>query len=64
MNVKFALIIGWLVSIGCFSSGVESAEDFMDLSLKELGEIPVTSIATGTPKPVYQVCRSDQCRYR
>ncbi|MEI7995755.1 MAG: TonB-dependent receptor, partial [Methylococcaceae bacterium] len=54
MNVEFALIIGWVVSIGCFSSGVESADDFMDLSLKELGEIPVTSIATGTPKPVFQ----------
>jgi outer membrane receptor for ferrienterochelin and colicin len=54
MNVKFALIIGWSVSVGCFSSGVESAEDFMDLSLKELGEIPVSSIATGTPMPVYQ----------
>ena len=54
MNLKFAVIIGWLVSIGCFSPGVESADDFMDLSLKELGEIPVTSIATGTPKPVFQ----------
>ncbi|MDD5633283.1 MAG: TonB-dependent receptor [Methylococcales bacterium] len=47
-------MIIWLVSFGCFSPGVESAENFMDLSLKELGEIPVTSIATGTPKPIYQ----------
>ena len=54
MNIKIAITISWLVSISYFSSGVESAEDFMDLSLKELGEIPVASIATGTPKPVFQ----------
>ncbi|MFA5921086.1 MAG: TonB-dependent receptor [Methylococcaceae bacterium] len=54
MNVKFAITISWLVSISYFSSGVESAEDFMDKSLDELGAIPVTAIATGTSKPIFQ----------
>ena len=54
MNVKFAITISWLVSICYFSSGVESAEDLMDLSLDELGAIPVTTIATGTSKPIFQ----------
>jgi len=54
MNVKFAITISWLVSISYFSTGVESAEDFMDKTLDELGAIPVTTIATGTSKPIYQ----------
>ncbi|MDD1614229.1 MAG: TonB-dependent receptor plug domain-containing protein, partial [Methylococcaceae bacterium] len=54
MNVKFAITISWLVSISYFSPGVESAEDLMDLSLDELGAIPVTTIATGTSKPIFQ----------
>ena len=54
MNVKFAIIISWLATIGCFSSCDASAEDLMDLSLDELGAIAVTSIATGTSKPIYQ----------
>jgi outer membrane receptor for ferrienterochelin and colicin len=54
MNVKFALTISWLMSISYFSSFAESAEDFMDKSLDELGAIPVTTIATGTSKPIFQ----------
>jgi outer membrane cobalamin receptor len=54
MKVKFAITISWLVSISYFSSGAESAEDLMDLSLDELGAIPVTTIATGTSKPIFQ----------
>jgi len=54
MNVKFAITISWLVSISYFSPGTESAEDFMDKSLDELGAIPVTTIATGTSKPIFQ----------
>ena len=54
MKVKFAITISWLVSISYFSSGVASAEDFMDKSLDELGAIPVTTIATGTSKPIFQ----------
>ena len=42
MNVKFTIIVSWLVSISYFSPGVASAEDFMDKSLDELGAIPVT----------------------
>ncbi len=54
MNVKLAITVSWLVSISYFSSGVKSAEDLMDLSLDELGAIPVTTIATGTSKPIFQ----------
>jgi len=54
MNIKCVLIIRWVVSIGYFSSGVVYAEDLMDLSLDELGAIPVTTIATGTSKPIFQ----------
>ena len=54
MNVKLAITISCLLSVSCFSSGVASAEDLMDLSLDELGAIPVTTIATGTPKPIFQ----------
>ena len=54
MNVKFAIIISWLLSVSYFSPGVASTEDFMDKSLDELGAIPVTTIATGTPKPIFQ----------
>ena len=54
MNVKFTIIVSWLVSISYFSPGVASTEDFMDKSLDELGAIPVTTIATGTSKPIFQ----------
>ena len=54
MNVKFAITISWLMSIGSFSLDGASAEDLMDLSLDELGAIPVTTIATGTSKPIFQ----------
>ncbi len=54
MNFKFVIIFIWLASISYFSSGVECAEDLMDLSLDELGAIPVTTIATGTSKPIFQ----------
>lgn len=54
MNVKFTIILSWLISISYFSPGVASTEDFMDKSLDELGAIPVTTIATGTPKPIFQ----------
>jgi hypothetical protein len=53
MNVKFAIIISWLVSFSYISSGVAIAEnkvdDFFDKSLAELAEMPVVTIATGTP---------------
>ncbi|WP_340121683.1 TonB-dependent receptor [Methylobacter svalbardensis] len=49
-----SIIISWLATISYFSSGVASADDLMDLSLDELGEIAVTSIATGTSKPIFQ----------
>jgi iron complex outermembrane receptor protein len=54
MNVKFTLTISGLVAISYFNSSVASAADFMDLSLDELAAMPVTSIATGTSKPIYQ----------
>jgi len=54
VNVKLAITISWLLSVSCFSSGVACAEDFMDKSLDELGAIPVTAIATGTSKPIFQ----------
>ncbi len=54
MNVKFTIILSWLISISYFSPGVASTEDFMDKSLDELGAIPVTAIATGTSKPIFQ----------
>jgi outer membrane receptor protein involved in Fe transport len=54
MNIKFAITISWLISISYFSPGVQSADDFMDKSLDELGAIPVTAIATGTSKPIFQ----------
>lgn len=58
MNVKFAITISWLVSISYMSSGVAIAEnkvdDFFDKSPAELAEIPVVTIATGTPKPIFQ----------
>ena len=54
MNVKFTIILSWLISISYFSPGVASTEDFMDKSLDELGAIPVTTIATGTSKPIFQ----------
>jgi outer membrane cobalamin receptor len=58
MNVKFAITICWLVSISYMSSGVAIAEnkvdDFFDKSLAELAEMPVVTIATGTPKPIFQ----------
>ena len=54
MNIKFATTLIWFVSIIYYSSGVKSAEDFMDKSLDELGSIPVTAIASGTSKPIFQ----------
>ena len=54
MNVKFVMTLCGLVSISYFSSGAKSAEDLMDLSLDQLGAIPVTTIATGTSKPIFQ----------
>lgn len=58
MNVKFAITISWLVSISYFSSGIAIAEnkvdDFFAMSPAELAAIPVVTIATGTPKPIFQ----------
>lgn len=54
MNVKLSIMISWLATISYFSSCDASAEDLMDLSLDELGAIAVTSIATGTSKPIFQ----------
>ncbi len=57
MNVKNLFKIKQLVLIGYFSSGIAIAEnkvdDYFAMSPAELAETPVT-IATGTPKPVYQ----------
>ncbi|MEI6268949.1 MAG: TonB-dependent receptor [Methylococcaceae bacterium] len=57
MNGKFAVTVKGLVAIGCFSSGIAIAqnkvEDYFAMSPAELAETPVT-IATGTPKPVFQ----------
>ena len=56
MNIKCAITISWLVS-SYFNSGIAVAEqkvdDFFAMSPAELAAIPV-SIATGTPKPVFQ----------
>ncbi|MFZ2311782.1 MAG: TonB-dependent receptor [Methylobacter sp.] len=58
MNVKLAITISWLVTISFMSSGVAIAEnkvdDFFDKSPAELAEMPVVTIATGTPKPIFQ----------
>lgn len=57
MNVKIAITISWLVFISYFSSDIVCAEnqvdDFFAMSPAELAATPVT-IATGTPKPVFQ----------
>jgi iron complex outermembrane receptor protein len=57
MNVKFAATISCSVFISYFSSGIVCAEtkvdDFFAMSPAELAATPVT-IATGTPKPVFQ----------
>ena len=57
MNVKIALFIKRLVFIGYLSSDVVCAEnkveDYFAMSPAELAATPVT-IATGTPKPVFQ----------
>lgn len=57
MNVKKLFSIKQLVLIGYFSSGIAIAEnkvdDYFAMSPAELAETPVT-IATGTPKPVFQ----------
>ena len=53
MRVKFALMVN-LALICCSSLPVAAADDLMDLSLDELGAIPVTTIATGTSKPIFQ----------
>jgi outer membrane receptor for ferrienterochelin and colicin len=57
MNVKFAITVNWLVAMGYFSSGIVCAqnkvEDYFAMSPAELAATPVT-IATGTPKPVFQ----------
>ena len=63
MNVKSAITLSWLVFISNFSSGAASAEDLMDLSLDELGAIPVTTIATGTSKPIFQSAAVTSCDY-
>ncbi|MDO9425137.1 MAG: TonB-dependent receptor [Methylobacter sp.] len=54
MNVKFTIIVSWLATFSYFSSCDASADDLMDLSLDELGAIPVSAIATGTSKPIFQ----------
>ena len=57
MNGKLAITLNWLVAIGCLGSGIAIAEnkveDYFAMSPAELAETPVT-IATGTPKPVFQ----------
>jgi outer membrane receptor for ferrienterochelin and colicin len=57
MNIKFAITIRWLVFISYFGSGFVCAQnkvdDYFAMSPAELAATPVT-IATGTPKPVFQ----------
>ena len=58
MNVKFAITFSCLVSVSCFSSGVAAVaankvDDYFAMSPEQLAAIPVT-IATGTPRPVFQ----------
>ena len=57
MNGKLAITLNGLVAIGCLGSGIAIAqnkvEDYFAMSPAELAETPVT-IATGTPKPVFQ----------
>ncbi|MDD5461623.1 MAG: TonB-dependent receptor [Methylococcales bacterium] len=58
MKVTFLQLTKYVTLFLSFSSAVAKAEaraeDLMDLSLEELGAIPVTTIATGTSKPIYQ----------
>ena len=57
MNGKLAITLNGLVAIGCLGSCIAIAEnkveDYFAMSPAELAETPVT-IATGTPKPVFQ----------
>jgi len=57
MNVKFAITLSCLVFVGWLSSNIvwadSKVDDYFAMSPAELAEIPVT-IATGTPKPVFQ----------
>ncbi|MCX7099099.1 MAG: TonB-dependent receptor [Methylococcales bacterium] len=54
MYTKLAFTISCLLSIGTFSPCSVAADDFLDFPLEKLGSIPVTSIATGTSKPIFQ----------
>lgn len=55
MKATPSLLTGYLALITCCNSGTAKAvEDLMDLSLDELGAIPVTTIATGTSKPIFE----------
>ena len=57
MNIKFAVTFSCLVSVSGFSSGdavaAAKVDDFFAMSPAELAATPVT-IATGTPRPVFQ----------
>jgi outer membrane cobalamin receptor len=47
----------YLALIICFGSCAATADeepDYFKMSIEELGAIPVTTIATGTPKPIFQ----------
>ncbi|MDD5320670.1 MAG: TonB-dependent receptor [Methylococcales bacterium] len=47
----------YLALIICFGSGAATADeepDYFKMTIEELGAIPVTTIATGTPKPIFQ----------
>lgn len=54
MKVKLATTIGCLVTLSCLATNASSAEDLMDLSLDQLGDIPVSAIASGTSKPIFR----------
>ena len=54
MKVKLAITIGCLVTLSCLATKASSAEDLMDLSLDQLGDIPVSAIASGTSKPIFR----------
>ncbi len=55
MKATPPLLTRYLTLIIYLGSSVASAEkDFMDMSIAELGAIPVTTIATGTSKPIFE----------
>ncbi len=57
MKATPPLLTRYLTLIICFGSCAATADeepDYFKMTIEELGAIPVTAIATGTPKPVFQ----------